>query len=248
MTDPTPTTTGPRLVLFDIDGTLMITKGASSRCMKRAGEIVLGDAFHWHPITVGTLDPQIFDALAKANGITPTPAQRLRYEAVYLEELERELYANLEDITVMPGIEPLVQHLHERALAKGDVILGVLTGNFRRVTELKLSLSGLGLDRFTVIVCAEDGQTRDDLPKAAMQIAQQHAGQPIALDNVYILGDTPRDIQCAHANACVSISVATGRYSADELRAAGGAIVFESFQDVDAVLKQLGVLDQHSSD
>ena len=241
MTDPTPTTTGPRLVLFDIDGTLMITKGASSRCMKRAGEIVLGPTFQWHPITVGTLDPQIFDQLAKANGITPTPAQRLRYEEVYLEELERELYANLEDITVMPGIEALVEQLHERALEQGDVILGVLTGNFRRATELKLTLSGLGLDRFPVIVCAEDGETRDELPKAAMRIAEHHAGQPIESNNVYILGDTPRDIQCAKANGCVSISVATGRYTADQLREAGGNIVFDSFEDVGKVMQELGV-------
>ncbi|MFN3167555.1 MAG: HAD family hydrolase [Phycisphaeraceae bacterium] len=241
MSDTNPTTTGPRLVLFDIDGTLMITKGASSRCMKRAGEIVLGPTFKWHPITVGTLDPQIFDQLARANGITPTPAQRLRYEEIYLDELERELYAHLEDITVMPGIEQLVERLHERALEHGDVLLGVLTGNFRRATELKLALSGLGLDRFHVVVCAEEGATRDDLPKAALRLAEQHAGQAVLPEQTYILGDTPRDIQCAQANGCVSISVATGRYSAEQLRGAGGQIVFDSFEPIGPVLDCLGI-------
>jgi len=243
MNDSNPTTTGPRLVLFDIDGTLMITKGASSRCMKRAGEIVLGPGFQWHPITVGTLDPQIFDQLAKANSITPTAAQRLRYEEVYLNELERELYANLEDITVMPGIEELVERLHERAVEHGDVLLGVLTGNFRRATELKLTLSGLGLDRFHVVVCAEEGATRDDLPKAALRLAEQHAGTPILPQQTYILGDTPRDVQCALANDFVSISVATGRYSAEQLAEAGGQHVFDSFLDGQPLLEILGVAE-----
>lgn len=232
---------GPRLVLFDIDGTLMITKGASSRCMKRAGEIVFGPTFRWHRITVGTLDPQIFSQLARANGIAETPEQRVQYEEVYLEELERELYANLEDITLMPGIESLVDHLHERALAHGDVVLGVLTGNFRRAAELKLTLSGLGLDRFAVIICAEDGETRDDLPRAAMKQAEHHTGQPVPPSSTFILGDTPRDIQCAKANGCVPICVATGRYTADQLREAGGEFVFDSFADYERLLEQLGL-------
>lgn len=239
MSDPSTHNTGPRLVLFDIDGTLMITKGASSRCMKRAGRIVLGPSFEWHPITVGTLDPQIFSQLAAANGIKETAEQRLRYEAVYLAELERELHQRREDITLMPGIEPLIEHLHQQALKHSDIILGVLTGNFRRVTELKLTLSGLGLDRFTVIVCAEEGKTRDDLPKAAMRLAEQHAGQPIAPAKTFIIGDTPRDIQCARANGCVPISVATGHYPADQLREAGGTSVFDSLEDYGPLLERL---------
>jgi phosphoglycolate phosphatase-like HAD superfamily hydrolase len=199
--------------------------------MKKAGEIVLGPGFEWHPITVGTLDPQIFDQLAQANSITPTAAQRLRYEEVYLSELERELYANIEDITVLPGIEALVQRLHERAVEHGDVLLGVLTGNFRRAAELKLTLSGLGLDRFHVVVCAEEGATRDDLPKAALRLAEQHAGTPILPQQTYILGDTPRDIQCAKANGCVSVSVATGHYSAEQLQESGGQLVLDDLQN-----------------
>ena len=232
---------GPRLVLFDIDGTLMITKGASSRCMKRAGEIVFGPTFEWHGLTAGTLDQQIFAKLAKDNGITPSPEEALRYEEAYLNELEKELTERQHDIVVMPGIEALVEHLHRRALDCGDVMLGVLTGNFRRATEVKLTQSGLGLERFTVIACAEDGNTRDELPKVALQRAAVHAGRPVQPADTYILGDTPRDIQCARANDCVCISVATGRYAVDQLSEAGGDNVFESFADVAAVLDAMGL-------
>ncbi len=230
-----------KLVLFDIDGTLMITKGASSRCMKRAGEIVFGPSFQWAPITVGTLDPQIFAQLAKANHIKETPEQRLRYEEVYLAELERELIERQEDFVVMPGIRELVQTLHQRAMSHGDVVLGVLTGNFRRATEFKMLGSGLGLDRFAIIVCAEDGKTRDDLPKAALRIAKQHTGTDVLPANTFIVGDTPRDIQCALANGCVPICVATGHYSADQLREAGGEMVFIDLSDFTPLLRRLGI-------
>ena len=229
----------PCLVLFDIDGTLMITKGASSRCMKRAGKLVFGPTFIWSPVTVGTLDPQIFVQLAAANGIAPTKEQRQQYQNAYLNELERELHEHQADITLMPGIERIIDQLHRRALDQGDVILGVLTGNFRRAAHLKLTLSGLGLDRFPTIACAEDGQTRDELPQIAMRQAEQHLGVPIASSNTFIVGDTPRDIQCANANNCVPICVATGHYSAEQLRDAGGELVFDSFADTDAVIHLL---------
>ena len=230
-----------RLVLFDIDGTLMITKGASSRCMKRAGEIVFGPSFEWHQLTAGKLDQQIFTQLAKDNGIEPTPEQALRYEAAYLDALEKELTERQHDIVIMPGIEAMIEKLHTRSIERGDVMLGVLTGNFRRATEIKLTLSGLGLERFNVIVCAEDGDSRDELPQVALQRAKSHAGQAIDPANTFILGDTPRDIQCAKANGCIPISVATGRYSIQQLREAEGETVFHSFADVDAVLKELGL-------
>jgi len=236
----TPSNTGDRsLVLFDIDGTLMITKGASSRCMKRAGQIVLGPDFVWHPVTVGTLDPQLFDQLATANSITPTDAQRREYEAVYLEELERELTERQEDITILPGIATLIDLLHARSTDPGDVVLGVLTGNFRRATELKLQRAGLGLERFPVIACAEHGKCRNDLPRIAVRLAQAHSGQPIKPSKTILIGDTPRDIDCAKANGCKCLSVATGHYSTQQLQDAGGTLVVETLEDPKPLLHLL---------
>ena len=228
--------TNPSLILFDIDGTLMITKGASSRCMKRAGQMVLGPNFAWHPVTVGTLDPQIFDQLAHANGILPTDAHRRQYQSVYLEELEQELTTRQNDITVLPGIASLIKSLHARATETGDVVLGVLTGNFRKATELKLQLSGLGLDRFPVIACAEHGECRNDLPKIAIQMARQQTGYHIKTAHTILVGDTPRDIECAKANGCKCVAVATGHYSAQQLKDAGGSTVVETLEDTEPLL------------
>jgi len=205
--------------------------------MKRACQIVLGEGFQWHPVTVGTLDPQIFDQLAAANGISPTPRQRLEYEKTYLDELERELNERRDDITVLPGIAALISTLDQRAQARGDVVLGVLTGNFRRATELKISLSGLGLERFPVIACAEHGRTRNELPHIAMQLAQQMSGQPVAPARTIIVGDTPRDIECAKACGCRVVSVATGHYSVAQLKDAGGELVLPTLEDPAPLLK-----------
>lgn len=239
MSTTQPHQTEIRLVLFDIDGTLMITKGASSRCMKRAGKMVLGPTFEWHPVTVGTLDQQLFDQLATANGFVPTPEQRDAYEAAYLQELERELNERQQDITVLPGIADLIDALHQRATTQRDVVLGVLTGNFRRAAELKLTLSGLGLERFPVITCAEDGTNRNELPQASLQQAQTITGQKIQPKNTFIVGDTPRDIACAKANGCVPISVATGYFEVEELQEAGSALVLPTLADPTPFIERL---------
>lgn len=235
----TSNVTSPRLVLFDIDGTLMITKGASSRCMKRAGKLVFGPTFSWSPVTVGTLDPQIFDQLAAANNVTPTDEQREQYQIAYLDSLDQELHDRQADIVLMPGIKSLVERLHLRTLIKNDIVLGVLTGNFRRAAYLKLTLSGLGIERFRIIVCAEDGQARDELPQVAIRRAEEHLGSPISASDTFIVGDTPRDIECAAVNGCHCIAVATGHYSKHELLNTGGKIVLDSLADTDKILSLL---------
>lgn len=229
----------PKLVLFDIDGTLLITKGASSRCMKLAGKLIFGPTFTWSPVTVGTLDPQIFDQLAVANDIHPTEQQRQEYQAAYLNYLDKELHNHQDDITLMPGIEPLVEQLHRRATVQRDLAIGVLTGNFRHAAHLKLTLSGLGLERFPIIVCAEDGRTRDELPRVAMRQAQPILGCPIVPSHTILIGDTPRDIQCGKANDCSCISVATGHYSKEDLLKAGGEVVFDTLADTDRVISTI---------
>ena len=227
---------GPKLVLFDIDGTLMITKGASSRCLTRAGEAVIGPHFVWPKITPGQLDPQIIAQLITDNGAEPSDQLFKAFGEAYHAELERELIARQVDITILPGIDHLVKQLDGRAKKQSDVAMGVLTGNSRRATELKLTLSGLGTERFTVIICAEDGRHRDELPAVAIRQFNQQAGVEVDPARTFIVGDTPRDIQCAQANGCQSIAVATGRYDEDQLRQAGGRWVFADLSDTDAVM------------
>ena len=216
------------LLLFDIDGTLMITKGAGSRCLRRAGRKVFGDGFAWTDITVGTLDPQIFAQLAEHNGIGNAADHFTRFRDTYLAELQAELARVPEDITVMPGVSALLEQLYPRTGEGGDVTLGILTGNFRAAATMKLTAAGFNLSRFPVTAFAEDGQTRNDLPAVAMGKACEQLGEPISPERVFIVGDTPRDIECAHANSCIAIAIATGRYTTDQLRGAGGDLVLDS--------------------
>lgn len=228
------------LLLFDIDGTLMITKGAGSRCLRRAGKIVFGESFVWGEITVGTLDPQIFEQLAEQNHIKGASDHFERFRDTYLAELEAELKRIPQDITLMPGIPSLLESLYPRAGQGGDVLLGILSGNFQKAALMKLHAAGFDLDRFPITAYAEDGDTRNDLPQVAMSKAKKLAQETVPPNRIYIIGDTPRDIECAKANGCVSVSVATGRYTADQLREAGGDFVFQTLEDPAPLLAQLG--------
>lgn len=228
------------LLLFDIDGTLMITKGAGSRCLHRAGRIVFGEAFAWADIIVGTLDPQIFAQLCAHNGIGDPGNHFERFRDTYLAELDAELKRVPEDIMLMPGITALLDALYPRTGDEGDLLLGILTGNFRAAASLKLHAAGFNMERFPVTAYAEEGASRNDLPKVAMSKARAITGEAFPPERVYIIGDTPRDIECAKANGCVSVSVATGRFTVDQLRDAGGDLVFQTLEDPAPLMAQLG--------
>lgn len=227
------------LLLFDIDGTLMITKGAGSRCLRRAGKIVFGDGFAWVDVTVGMIDPQIFGQLAEHNAIDDAHTHLDRFRDTYLAELEAELARRREDVTLMPGILTLLDQLRRRAGADGDVTLGLLTGNYEAAAQIKLRAAGLDPGWFPVTAFAEDGKSRNDLPGVAMRRAADHTGAPFTADRVLVIGDTPRDIECAHANGCRAVSVATGRYSAQQLREHGGDLVCDSLADPTPLLDLL---------
>lgn len=219
------------LVLFDIDGTLMITKGAGSRCLRRAGRRVFGDTFEWAEITVGTLDPQIFRELAEHNGVTDPDASAQQFADVYLAELEAELARIGDDITLMPGIPALLDQLDTRTGPGGDVTLGLLTGNFTRASRLKLDAAQIEMQRFQVNAFAEDGQTRNDLPAVAMQRYQQLTGETARPQRVVVIGDTPRDVACARHHGCVAVAVATGRYDLAQLQNAGPDLLLPDLAD-----------------
>ncbi len=216
-----------RLALFDIDGTLMITRGAGSRCILRACQQVFDSNFQWGPITVGTLDPQIFADLCKHNRIADWQAHHDAYQRAYFDALTDELNQRREDVTLMPGITELLDELTRR----DDIRTGIVTGNYRRAVDIKLNAAGIDTGCFDIIACAEDGPDRPALVRFAMD--QTQTNHP---DRVTVIGDTPRDIECAHANGCRCLAVATGRYDVDQLNAAGADRVLEDLADRDRVM------------
>ncbi|MCC6240695.1 MAG: HAD hydrolase-like protein [Phycisphaerales bacterium] len=204
----------PVVILFDIDGTLLITGGASSRCIERAARKVLGEQLRWSPVTEGTTDPQIMLELASHNDIAGAEAHLDRYRQVYLQELEQELQNVRDQVVVLPGVRALLTKLAHRQ----DVIVGLLTGNYQQAAQMKLAVAGLDQAMFKVAAYAEDGAQRSALVATALAQAQQLTGQTIEAAQTILIGDTPRDIACARANGCLVLSVATGRYSLTQLQ------------------------------
>mgnify|MGYP006284732259 FL=1 len=228
------------LVLFDIDGTLMVTGGAGSRCILRACQKVFGGHFEWGPITVGLPDPQIFVQLARHNHIEQPDQHHAIYREAYLALLEQELQRIGPDIRVMPGIRPLLDCL--RSMPR--VMMGLVSGNYRKAAELKLRAAGFDLDWFEAQAFAEDGQDRAELVRVAIDRCVGRTGRPLPPGHVIVVGDTPRDIDCARTNGCRSLAVATGRYSLETLVDAGADRVVQDLAWPQPLLEMLKSSDQ----
>ncbi len=220
------------LVLWDIDGTLLLTDGAGMRGMARAGRALYGDALRWDGIQVsGMLDPIIFEEALAKSGILPAPEDHGRFHDVYLVELERELSCAGERARAMPGIRQAIATLLQRSTDRKDVVQGLVTGNYSRAAPLKLRACGLDPAWFEVGAFGDDGRTRPDLVALALKRCAERFGWAPDPSHVIVVGDTPRDVACAHAHGCVAFAVATGRYGIEELRAAGADVVVRDLSD-----------------
>jgi phosphoglycolate phosphatase-like HAD superfamily hydrolase len=220
------------LLLWDIDGTLLLTDGAGMRGMARAGRKLYGEAFRWDGVSAsGRLDPLILeDALAR-NGLTPSDdGHRLFYEA-YLVELAAELGLVRERARAMPGIRDVIATLRERSATRKDVVQGLVTGNYARAAPLKLRACGFDPAWFEIGAFGDEGRTRPDLVALALQRCREKLAWEPEPRRVIVIGDTPLDIECAHAHGCVAFAVATGHHGAEELRAAGAEVVVEDLSD-----------------
>jgi phosphoglycolate phosphatase-like HAD superfamily hydrolase len=224
----------PKLLLFDIDGTLILTGGAGSRGMTRAFEAVFGipDAFEGIAMP-GRTDPQIMaDALARA-GIRTDDNGLTRFRAEYRRTLADELArSSAHRALVMPGVRALLEVLMPRP----DVFLALLTGNYSEAARIKLDYFGLW-KYFRCGAFGEDAGKRSDL--VAVAVTRAHAGGllPSRRRNILVVGDTPLDVECALASGVRPIAVATGGYSADTLRASGAETVFRDLSDTGAFLR-----------
>jgi phosphoglycolate phosphatase-like HAD superfamily hydrolase len=220
-----------RLVLFDIDGTLLLSGGAGRRAILAA----LGDEARIGNRAVaavrfdGKTDPQIAAELLAAAG-DPTPEDPARIAALlarYLKHLEAELSTDSHGAALLPGVAELLDLVE----AVDGVLLGLLTGNLDAGATLKLRSVTLDPARFRVGAYGSDHAVRASLPPIAAGRAAPHFGRTPTGREVVIIGDTPADVTCGRGIGAVSVGVATGQYSAAELRAAGADLVFDNFSD-----------------
>jgi len=220
-----------KLVLFDIDGTLLLSDGAGRRAIHAALgddglDIARGAGIRFD----GKTDPQIIRELLEAAG-HPTPDDPGRIAGVlerYLAHLERDLAVHGHRTRLMPGIPALLDALE----ADARVVLGLLTGNVVPGARLKLRAAGLEPERFVVGAYGSDHARRSELPRIAARRAEPLFGRIPTGPEVVIIGDTPADIRCADGIGARTIAVATGGYTVAELEEAGAHAVFADFSEV----------------
>lgn len=226
-----------RLVLFDIDGTILLTDGAGKRAIHRALEEVFGGTGpHDHRFD-GKTDPQIVRELMRIAGHSDEhiDARMTLLLDLYVKYLREELGAGERGITVMPGIPALLAALRRRE----DVVLGLLTGNLLAGAQAKLEAAGIDSSQFRVGAYGSDHETRAELPAVAQRRARDELGLDITGMDVVVIGDTPADIQCGRGIGARAIGVATGHFSVDELRHHDPVAVFADLSCTDDVVRAI---------
>lgn len=230
-----------RLILFDIDGTILWTDGAGRRAIHRALLDEMGTA---GPIEGyrfdGKTDPQIVRELMELAG-HPECDSEDRITAVctrYVELLTAELAKPTQATRIYPGIKDLLTAL-EPYEADGRALVGLLTGNVQHGAALKIRSAGLDFERFTVGAFGSDSHHRPNLPAIAARRAEQRTGRAFSGADIVIVGDTPDDVACARPMGARTVGVGTGYYSATQLREAGATHAFDNLGDTAAVIRAL---------
>ena len=228
-----------RLILFDIDGTLTRTQNGylpfNDAIMKTFG--FAGDIRTVVPD--GNTDPLIVkDIFIKAGvEIAVEPEQWQRFTAQLQASYREHVAAGATAIQPLPGAEPLLQHLS----AVMEFHASVVTGNFEATALVKLESAGLGsyLSRGAY---ASDSEHRPDLPAIARERWEMAAGRTITAAQCVIVGDTPKDLECARANGMKCVLVGTGRYPVEELEYWQADACLADLSDTHAVVALLGRL------
>ena len=223
-----------KLVLFDLDGTLLWTNGAGRRAIHRALVEVLGsagpiDGFRFD----GRTDGEIVARLAEGAGLDASERVVDTVLARYVTLLEDELAKPTQRTTIYPGVSDLLAALEQRT----DCVLGLLTGNVRPGARLKLASGGLDIARFRIGAFGSDSAHRPDLPAVAQRRAREVLGLELGGRDVVIVGDTPADVTCGQGIGARAIGVATGSFAVDALMAAGADAAFETLEETDEVVE-----------
>lgn len=225
-----------RLVLWDIDGTLLTGGGGGPAYLEALTEVFGYTAGRTGYSFAGKTDPQVAHDLLGAVGFEEAKVQAGldALWAAYLRRLREAVTRTAP--RALPGVVPLVERLERSA---DQVVLGLLTGNLREAARLKLEAAGIGFDRFPVGVFGSDHRERSQLPALAVRRAEALTGQRFTGKQVVIIGDTPLDVACGEHLGVRTVAVATGSFGVEELRATGADYVFPDLGDADAVWEAL---------
>ncbi len=203
-------------VLFDIDGTLLVTGGAGAVAWQRAFRELHGvDANIGEHTEAGMTDPEIAEIVFReVIGREGTAAERAQAIAGYLGHLADAVNES-SGYRVMPGIEALLPKLAERG-----VLLGLVTGNIESAAHIKLARAGL--NRFFGFGgYGSDARDRVEVTRRALERGREVAGGKLEAGDAISVGDTPRDVSAGHGIGIEVVGVATGSYTVEQLEDAG---------------------------
>lgn len=224
------------LVLFDIDGTLVLTGRAGMRAMNRACEETVGHANALSGVAVaGRTDWIILHDVMANHGLSLDDVRLDELRRLYVGHLAEEIILPGEGVKdVMPGIRELLDRLH----GQPDVALGLLTGNFEGGARIKLEHFDLW-KYFPVGAFGGDSPDRNALVPVALRRARERRIADLPPQRVVVVGDTPHDVACAHAVGAVAVAVATGGYTVEQLRETHADYVFSDLRDTEAFVALL---------
>jgi phosphoglycolate phosphatase-like HAD superfamily hydrolase len=224
------------VLFWDIDGTLLTTGRAGMPAWEAAVKAVTGLDFQLSSIRVpGLTDFQIAVRTFEILGVEVEDDTLQRMVRLYEEGLPAAL--PLKQGHVMPNVREILEQLQHR----DDVRSYLLTGNTRGGAKAKLTHYDL-FKYFPDGAFAQDSGDRASIAARALELARR--GGPVAADRVFVIGDTPHDIDCANAIGAKTIAVATGGYTIDELATHAPWRIFEELPPPDDFLRLIGIRDQ----
>lgn len=228
--------TKPALILFDIDGTLLLSGRAGLRAMTRAFEHTFGitEAFTGESFG-GRTDSYLVSRALTAAGLPDNQENHHRFRANYLPLLAEEiLHPGQGHKGLMPGARELLEALDEC----DHLHLALLTGNYREAAEIKLQHFEIW-DFFEWGAFSDDAADRNALVPIARSRAETYDIPAEAIERVIVIGDTPHDIECARVSGARCIAVATGGFSMEQLKEAGADEVLPDLSDTERVISLL---------
>lgn len=226
-----------KVVLFDIDGTILRTEGAGRRAMERAMLHVFGTKGTPRYRYDGKTDRQIVRELMRAEGFDDATIDRRLPDVIrmYCAELDEELRLGAERVRLYAGVAALIDTLESRR----DRVIGLLTGNVEPGAFAKLRAAGLSGARFRVNAFGSDHEDRGELPAIALTRARDVLAIEVAGDALVVIGDTPADIACGRGVGARAIAVATGNYTVPDLVSHAPHAAFTDLSDTAAVLQAI---------
>lgn len=227
---------GVRLVLFDLDGTLLVSDGIG----RRALDLAFAERFGWERATdgvsfAGATDPGIVrDVLVKYD-LDPAraDAEAGPLLSTYVRHLEALITRGAGRVRALPGAAAVLDALAPR----GDVVVGVLTGNVAGGARIKVGAAGLPWSRFAVGAFGDEATTRPGLLPVALERARAATGRALRPEDAVVVGDTPRDVEVAKVHGARSVAVGTGFATRESLEAEAPSVLLDDLADLAASLE-----------